>query len=184
MLVPELSMIDYMHYGAWALGALVVGGGFYAGSMRFFVIIAGFAVPLLGTASINAQKKALSFDVTVLEETPKRIAWRTASDFRGGTYTFGDGTVTPVTRPEGGRRGTVVVNNTRKHLTIYVVPYSTATIGRNFPITAWEVGWTVLPMSTLAVPRTIGHVGTKDLPPPDTIQSHTDLDTLLWLTWE
>ena len=184
MLVPDLSMIDYMHYGAWALGTLVVVGGFFAGSLRFFIIVAGIAVPLLGTASIDAQKKALSFDVTVLEESSKDIAWRTASDFRGGTYTFGDGTVAPITRPEGGRRGTVVVNDTQNHLTIYVIPYATATVGRNLPITAWEVGWRVLPMSTLAVPRTIGHVGAKDLPPPATIQSHTDLDTLLWLTWE
>ena len=184
MLVPEFSMLDVMHYGAWALGALVVVAGFFAGSLRFFVIAAGVAVPLLGTASIEAQKKALSFDVTVVEDSGDTVAWRTVSDFRGGTYTFGNGTVAPVTRPEGGRRGTVVINETEKRLTVYVIPYATAVVGRGFPKISWEVGWTVPPTGAMAIPRTIGHVGTRDQPPPDTIRSHTDLDTLLWLTWK
>lgn len=184
MLVPEFFIIDIMHYGAWALGAIMVIGGFFAGSLRFLVIVAGIAVPILGTASIEAQKKALSFDVTVLEESQGSVTWRTIPDFRGGTYTFGNGSVTPVTRPESGRRGTVVINETEKRLIIYVVPYATTAVGRNFPITSWAVGWTVPPMSTLGIPRSIGHVGAKGHPPPDAIKSHTDLDTLLWLTWE
>ncbi|MBL6945144.1 MAG: hypothetical protein ISR47_00730 [Rhodospirillales bacterium] len=184
VLVPEFSMLEYMPYGAWALGAIIVVGGFFAGSLRFIVIAVGLAVPFLGTASIDAQKKALSFDVTVLEEAADGVEWRTFSEYRAGTYTFRDGTVAPVSRPEGGRRGTVVVNETTQSLILYIVPYATAAIGRNFPAITWEVGWTVPPVSTLAIPRTIGHVGAKDSPLPDTIMSHTDLDTLIWLTWE
>ena len=181
MLNPEMFFADYMDTGLWIIGGLLIVAGIYFRGLRV-LIFAGIIVPFIGLPAMNAQKSALSFFVTILEEDGDEIKWRTVADFRGGTFTFKNGKVVKITRPDaGGWKGTVVVNQSTKPLTIYVVPYTNFL---NFPKITWEIGWKVPPVGKIDVPRRIGHIGPKSSPPPKTIKSITDLDTLLWLTWE
>lgn len=189
MLAQEMFFQDYVPYAIWAgCGALVLGGLFLS-RLRVLIII-GVAIPLVGLPMLSAQKLALSFEVTIVEDAldenaQSDIKWRTVKDFRGGTYTFRDGKVTPVTRPDaGGWKGTVIINQSTKPLIVYVVPYATAATAGSFPEITWDVGWTVAPDSSQEVPRVIGHIGSKQNQPPKTILSHTGLDTLLWMTWD
>ena len=170
-----------MDTGLWVIGGLLIAAGTYFRGLRI-LIFAGIIAPFIGLPAMDAQKSALSFFVTILEEDGAGIKWRTVADFRGGSFTYKDSKIVKITRPDaGGWKGTVVVNQSAKPLTIYVVPYTNFL---NFPKVTWEIGWKVPPGSNIDVPRRIGHIGPKSSPPPKTIQSSTDVDTLLWLTWE
>ncbi|MDA0656825.1 MAG: hypothetical protein O2912_10500, partial [Proteobacteria bacterium] len=135
MLHQEMLLQDYMVYVTWAGGAIFGLAGLALSRLRVLIIV-GIAIPLVGLPTLQAQKAALSFEVTIVEsavesavesdkdaEVQKGIKWRTVRDFRGGTYSFKNGEVVAIARPDaGGWKGTVVINQSTKPLIIYVIP--------------------------------------------------------------
>jgi hypothetical protein len=180
MLSEDFLFVDFLVYAGWGIGAILFLVGVFKKGLRLLIII-GIAVPGGAIVLAASEKVVLNFNVVVMTESDQGMAWQHVRSFSGGEYQFGDGTQTPITKPEGGMIATVVINDSDRPVRVVRVAYAAANKPPGFG--GRDDVMSVAPGRTGGTLKRIGHIGPESEGPPDTIDSATSYDTLDWLTW-